>query len=106
MKPAIQQIDVDEAGLPTVTGYRQLYAIALERLAADEQSWPPGRRERVAKAMTEAYCRGAVEGAQQERQQREQRATARREAMQDTLTLPLPLIDAPPADQPEVADVG
>ncbi len=102
MTPAIQQIEVDEAGLPTVTGYRQLYAIALERLAADEPSWPRARRERVAKAMTEAYCRGAMERAQQQREEREQRAAA----MQDTRTLSLPLIDAPPAEQPEVADVG
>ncbi len=105
MTPALQQIDIDEAGLPTITGYRQLYTIALERLAADEPSWPRARRERVAKAMTEAYCRGAVERAQQERQQRQQRA-AGREGMQDTLTLPLPLIDAPSAERPEVADVG
>jgi hypothetical protein len=103
MTPAVQQIDVDEAGLPTVAGYRQLYLIALERLAADEPSWPLKLRERVARDMAEAYCLGAIQ-----RVQRERRLVVRPTPIQDTQTrpLPLPLIDAPPAERSEVADVG
>jgi hypothetical protein len=57
-------IDIDQDDLPTVTGYRQLYALALEQLKEAEPDWTPKRRERVARAMTEAYCHGAVERVQ------------------------------------------
>ncbi len=54
-------VDVDEAGLPTVTGYRQLYLAALAQLEVDEPTWGRKRREEVARSMTEAYCQGAIE---------------------------------------------
>jgi hypothetical protein len=54
-------IDLGEDGLPTVTGYRQLYRAALDQLADDEPTWTRKRRERMASAMAEAFCCGAVE---------------------------------------------
>ncbi len=59
-------VDVDEAGLPTVTGYRQLYLAALAQLEVDEPTWGRKRREQVARSMTEAYCQGAIERASRE----------------------------------------
>ena len=62
----VNPIDVDAAGLPTVTGYRQLYQIALEQLQEAEPTWPHKRRERVARAMTEAYCQAAASEARRD----------------------------------------
>ena len=65
-RPEPETIDVDTDGLPHVRGYRQLYLIALEHLEAAEPSWSRKRWERVARDMTEAYCRGAISRARRE----------------------------------------
>lgn len=54
------EYETDEDGLPTVKGYRQIYLDALALLEAREPDWSVKRREACARGMTEAYCQGAV----------------------------------------------
>lgn len=57
--------EVDADDLPTVKGFFQLCEWAREKLEVEEPE--PKRRERVARAMAEAYCQGAVHRVSMER---------------------------------------